>query len=277
MQLMEDSNLWHCQIIDGRRLPRTFSAEIYRSGLRYKPENGDIFIAEFPKCGAHWVTELLAASFQVCKGLEPGDTFLEKFGMDGILDAPKPRIVRTHLPPNLVPYSSNAKYIVLLRNPKDCCVSLYNRAKSQPTDALSDVTFDEFFELFVNGLTYFGSYFEFVRSWWAERHDPKALFITYESMHADIRGSVLKITDFVDHAMSKELRESEAKMKAVLKRIELPSMKAKYAAQFVRKGVVGDWKNFLSPDQARCMEKTFFREMKGTSIPDLWKDVDWLL
>lgn len=274
---MKDRDRPYYQIVDGFRLPGAYSEDNYRSCLRYVPDDDDIIIAEFPKCGSHWVTELLTASFQVGKGLEPGVTFLERFGLDGILKVKKPRIVQTHLPSNLLPLSLHSKHIVLLRNPKDCCVSFYHHSRNIPIYSFADGTFDEFFEIFLEGLTDFGSYYDFVRSWYEGRRNRKALFVTYESMHADIQGAVLKITDFVDHAMSEELRKNESKMKFVLEKINLVTMKTKYPVQYVRKGVVGDWKNYFSQDQARRMEERFFREMNGTSVSHLWKDVDWLL
>ncbi|KAG8175102.1 hypothetical protein JTE90_014683 [Oedothorax gibbosus] len=45
------------------------------------------------------------------------------------------------------------------------------------------------------------------------------------------------------------------------------------ALTLVRKGVVGDWKNHLSPDQNRRMEERFRERTKGTDIPELWKDI----
>ncbi|CAN7988224.1 unnamed protein product [Ixodes hexagonus] len=265
------------QIVDGHRLPGPFSEEVYRSGLLYKPEEGDIILDTFPKSGTHWVVQILKASYEVCKGVAPGSCFLEKFGLDGTLKAGRPRIVYTHLPLSLLPFSPSAKYIYVARNPKDCCVSFYHHTKNISAYGFQDGTFDEFFEIFVDGLTDFGNYYESVRSWYAKRDEPNVLLLTYESLHADIRGSVLKIAGFVDQALAVELARDEDKMQAVLEKSNVDRMKNEFPIQFVRKGVVGDWKNYFSAEQSRKLEARFFREMEGTTVPALWKDVDWLL
>ncbi|KFM75288.1 hypothetical protein X975_15691, partial [Stegodyphus mimosarum] len=45
------------------------------------------------------------------------------------------------------------------------------------------------------------------------------------------------------------------------------------AVQFVRKGIVGDWRSYFSPEQNARLEKKFRERTAGTDIPDLWKDV----
>lgn len=275
---MKERDRPFCQIVDGHRLPGSFSEEVYRSGLLYKPEEGDLIVAAFPKCGTHWVTEMLKASYEVCKGVTPGITFLEMFGLDGILKANKPKIVFTHLPfDRAPPFSSTNKYIVLARNPKDCCVSFYNHTKNLPPYGFTDGTFDEYFEIFLDGRTDFGNYYETLRSWYAVRDRPNVLLVTYESLHADLVGSILKIVGFVDQDMAKQLAADTVKMQAVLEKITLDNMKKQFAISFVRKGIVGDWKNYFSEEQSRRLEDRFFKEMEGTSVPDLWSNVDWLV
>ncbi|XP_013793546.1 sulfotransferase 1C2-like [Limulus polyphemus] len=42
---------------------------------------------------------------------------------------------------------------------------------------------------------------------------------------------------------------------------------------FIRKGIVGDWKNYLSPEQSERLAKKFKEKTKGTDIPKLWPDM----
>ncbi|KAG0444378.1 hypothetical protein HPB47_013859 [Ixodes persulcatus] len=265
------------QMIDGFRLPGFFSEEVYRSGLRYQPEESDIILVTFPKCGTHWVLEIVKACFQVCRGVTPGWSFLELHGLDGILKADRPRIISTHLPFHLTPFSPCTKYIYVARNPKDCCVSFYHHTKAYTGYCFQDGTFDEYFELFIEGLTDFGSYYENLISWYAKKDEPNVLFLTYESIHADMKRSVLKIAGFIDGELAKELAKDEAKMAVVIDSTSMTEMVKNWGVQFVRKGVVGDWNNYFSKEQSERLEKKFFKEMEGTSVPSLWDDVDWLL
>ncbi|XP_077538488.1 sulfotransferase ssu-1-like isoform X2 [Haemaphysalis longicornis] len=266
----------YCRIVDGHRLPGTFSEEVYRSGLQYRPEEGDVVLDTFPKCGTHWVTGILKAAYQVCKGLTPGSVFLEKFGIEGVENCPRPRIVKTHLPFKLVPFSSAAKYIYVIRNPKDCCVSFYHHTRTIPAYKFHDGTFDEYFEIFLDGRTDFGSYYESLRSWYAKRDEPNVLFLTYEGMHEDVSGSVLKITRFVDGALADELARNEDKTKVVLEKSSVATLRKEFDVEFVRKGTVGDWRNYFSAEQSRRLEERFFSEMAGTDIAKLWSSRIWL-
>ncbi|XP_029850397.2 sulfotransferase ssu-1-like [Ixodes scapularis] len=266
------------QIIDGFRLPGYFSEEVYRSGLRYQPEETDIVLVTVPKAGTHWILEIVRACFRVSRGVTPGWSFLEVHGLDGTLRADRPRIIFTHLPFHLAPFSPSTKYIYVARNPKDCCVSFYHHTKTYTDYCFQDGTFDdEYFELFIEGLTDFGSYFENLLSWYAKNDEHNVLFLTYESIHADMKGSVLKMAGFIDGELAKELAEDEAKMTDIIDSTSMTEMVKDWGVQFVRKGVVGDWRNYFSKEQSERLKKKLFKEMKGTSVLSLWDDLDWLL
>lgn len=42
---------------------------------------------------------------------------------------------------------------------------------------------------------------------------------------------------------------------------------------FLFAGIVGDYKNYLSPEQNRRLEEKFREKTKGTDLPELWKDI----
>ncbi|GFY63962.1 sulfotransfer_1 domain-containing protein, partial [Trichonephila inaurata madagascariensis] len=41
---------------------------------------------------------------------------------------------------------------------------------------------------------------------------------------------------------------------------------------FIRKGVVGDWRNYFSPTQNARLEKKFRERTVGTDLQSLWRD-----
>ncbi|GBM64893.1 hypothetical protein AVEN_119472-1, partial [Araneus ventricosus] len=41
---------------------------------------------------------------------------------------------------------------------------------------------------------------------------------------------------------------------------------------FIRKGIVGDWRNHFSPSQNARLEKKTREKFAGTGLQDLWKD-----
>ncbi|CAN7981792.1 unnamed protein product [Ixodes pacificus] len=97
------------QIIDGFRLPGFFSEEVYRSGLRYQPEETDIILVTVLKAGTHWILEIVKACFRVVRCVSAGWSLLEMHGLDGILKAERPRVIFTHLPFHLTPFSPSTK------------------------------------------------------------------------------------------------------------------------------------------------------------------------
>lgn len=80
---------------------------------------------------------------------------------------------------------------------KDCCVSFYHHTENIAGYNFQGGSFDDFFELFINGLTDFGDYFDCVMSWYEHRNDPNVLFIAYEELKKDNVENVLKIAEFM--------------------------------------------------------------------------------
>ncbi|GBN77502.1 Sulfotransferase 1C2, partial [Araneus ventricosus] len=95
------------------------------------------------------------------------------------------------------PWSEQAKYIYVARNPKDCCVSYFHHTKNLPQHGFKG-DFDEYFELFLSGKVDYGDYFDHLMEWYEHRNDPNVLFMTYEQIQEDTETSVLKMASFID-------------------------------------------------------------------------------
>jgi len=120
--------------------------------------------------------------------------------------------------------------------------------------------FDEFFELFLQDQTAYGSYWENLRSWWVLRRQPNMLVLSYEEMHADLGAVVLAVAAFLGRELS------AAQVAAIAGHCSLESMRANPMTnassmpanpgegQFLRKGTVGNWRQYLSPNQDRRMD-----------------------
>lgn len=44
--------------------------------------------------------------------------------------------------------------------------------------------------------------------------------------------------------------------------------------EFVRKGIVGDWKSYFSQEQIKRMKALIEKKTNGSDVMNLWKDVD---
>ncbi|GBO18307.1 hypothetical protein AVEN_9216-1, partial [Araneus ventricosus] len=54
---------WY-QDVDGFRITGFLSVDTYKSALAYKPRPDDIFIVAYPKCGTHWIQNILGCIFR---------------------------------------------------------------------------------------------------------------------------------------------------------------------------------------------------------------------
>ena len=57
-----------------------------------------------------------------------------------------------------------------------------------------DLSWDEFVEY---GDVSFGSWWDHVPEWWAQRDEPNVLFLKYEDIKKDLKANVKTIADFI--------------------------------------------------------------------------------
>ncbi|KFM75287.1 Sulfotransferase 1C2, partial [Stegodyphus mimosarum] len=112
------------QDVDGFRIPGMFSAEAFRSALAYKPRPDDLIIATYPKCGTTWVQNIVACIYRNGRPFKSAleflnhTPFLEMAGAEAAATMTRPGALKVHLPFHLTPWSDEAKYIFVARNPK---------------------------------------------------------------------------------------------------------------------------------------------------------------
>ncbi|KAH9374969.1 hypothetical protein HPB48_004194 [Haemaphysalis longicornis] len=99
------------------------------------------------------------------------------------------------------------RYIYVTRNPYDCCVSYFHHIRDSPVYRYTDATFDDFLDVFIEGLVSCGDYFDHLLSWYEHRADDNVLLLTYEDLKEDTRGAVIKIADFLGNQYAQELRK----------------------------------------------------------------------
>ncbi|CAN7938709.1 unnamed protein product [Ixodes hexagonus] len=305
--------------VDGYYISSGFHEECVRSAMGYKPVPGDVFIVSYPKCGTTWMQHIV---YNIFKGRAPPsdimDTFtempfLEMQGAESAEQMPRPGAIKTHMPFRFQPFSKDAKYIYITRNPYDCCVSFFYHTKGMPEYQFTDGTFDEFFEMFIDGKADFGDYFDHLLSWYKHRNDPSVFFLTYEDLKRDTTSWVLKVADFLGEEYGKKLRADQRALEQVLKKTNVGSMKQDVnkglesffdvvmaipedkrprwlnltvaamgeetlkkpmMTDFVRKGVVGDWKSHFSAEQVRRLKERIASKTRGSDVMDLWKEID---
>jgi hypothetical protein len=290
-------------VIQGFKFATCFSKENIESGLAYQARSDDLFIVTYPKNGTTWsqhIVMLILNDGEIPEkvkenGIYAVSPFLEAEGKESSENLKRPAAIKTHLDYRLQPKHPDAKYIVVLRNAKDACVSFYYHTSMFPSYEFRGRSFGDFFKYWMLGEVECGDYFDWVLSWWNRRHDKNILFILYEDMKNKPEDSVLKIAEFIDPKYKKKLLENDNEiLKKVLEKSSFEFMKAtvnKTMAKrvneresnpsqrvaeddfkFIRKGVIGDWRSHFTEDENRQIEQRFKEKFAGTGLDLLWKE-----
>jgi hypothetical protein len=271
---------------DGFRMPMGFPVESFDSGQRYRAAPGDVFVATYPKCGTTWLQYIVYLLLHDGRPLAPAESIndvfphLEEVGEAFVRALPEPRLIKTHLPFARTPWSPRAKYIYVARNPFDCAVSFYHHTRGFARHYdFADGTWETFFECFLHGEVDFGDYFDHLLSWWPHRADANLLFLTYEQMLVDPAQAVLALAEFLGGRASALARDASC-LAGVVRDSNFDEMRRdqrRWSSErpasmpaFVRKGVVGDWANHFSSEQARQLAAKFRSRTAATDIEGLW-------
>ena len=86
--------------------------------------------------------------------------------VDQAKNAPSPRVIKTHLPFEMLPPNllDTCKVIFVGRSPKDCCVSFYNHYLNlHHLEYKFKGEFSDFAELFMKGMVQFGNYWTMLK------------------------------------------------------------------------------------------------------------------
>lgn len=238
--------------------------------------------------------------------------FIDMIGAEAAENPSRSGPIMTHLPPNVLKPVQGCRYIYVTRNPYDCAVSFYHFIKGFTLKTVTDVSFEKFLSMFLAGKVIYGDYFDHLLPWYEHRADENVLFLTYEQLKQETEGQVLKIADFLGEDHGAALRQDEALFRRILDACSLENMKTFFrdppaerikeivqavkdvslksteplnsgpegkhekheGSGFVRKGIVGDWKNYFSPEQLEQTKAWIASKTSGSNVMDLWRDID---
>uniref|UniRef100_A0A8B9PHQ2 Sulfotransferase n=1 Tax=Apteryx owenii TaxID=8824 RepID=A0A8B9PHQ2_APTOW len=200
---------------------------------------------------------------------------------DTLQDTAGHRLITTHLPARVLApalQQSKAKVIYVARNPKDVAVSFYHfhrLAKFLPDPG----SFDAFLLQFLEGTVQYGSWFEHVKGWLGQRQALDIFYVTYEELHQDLRGAAERLGTFLGLSLGPETLDSleqhcsfaAMRDNAMANYSLIPCEIMDHSqGRFMRKGVVGDWRQHFSPRQNALFDRVYQREMRDAALRAPW-------
>ena len=171
-----------------------------------------------------------------------------------------PKVIKTHLPGNILNDAlrkGNPKVIIVLRNPKDVLVSEYHFYRMSCDFGKFRGSWDEFFEMFKNKELFFGFWFDHVLSWLGKKDLKNHYFVKYEDLKKKPLETVSGIAEFLKVSFNQKQLEDlvlytsfdKFKTNKMVNREQVVWFDHE-ASKFMRKGVVGDWRNYYSQEQS---------------------------
>lgn len=186
------------------------STESFARAAAYVPRPEDVFVVTQMKCGTTWMQHVvyevlhrghgdLVASGRAMYALSPWIEGRKSIPIEHSVplgtDHPS-RIIKTHLPASLCPYSAAAKYIYVARHPVSCFASCIDFVDTNVGGMAPDLP--AFVTWFTSrDLMWWGTWTDHVKGWWARREAPNVLFVFFEDMKKDLAAVVRQVAAFL--------------------------------------------------------------------------------
>nr|QWJ73429.1 sulfotransferase 5b 1-4 [Isatis tinctoria] len=192
----------------------------------------------------------------------------------------------THLPHGLLPETfskSGCKMVYIWRDPKDTFISAWFYLTKQKKENSPLNSLEKCFDMFCRGLSCYGPYLDHVFSYWkAYQENPdQILFLKYETVRADPLPYVKRLAEFMGYGFTSE-EEKEGVVEKLVNLCSFETLKNLEAnkgdkeredrpsgfpnSAYFRKGKVGDWHNYLTPEMAARIDDLMEEKFKGTDL-----------
>ncbi len=262
--------------------------------FRFEPEDGDVFVATQMKCGTTWMQQIVYEILMHGHGNLGDDghrhicavsPWIESFDNVDIDDAPRlgrngRRVIKTHLPASLCPYSARAKYVYVTRHPVSCFAStldfsilLWGPLSPPPPRLL---------EIFCSRRMWWGPWPAHVAGWWEwSRRYSNVLFVRFEDMRADLPAVAAAVARFLGEDLS------EAELGEVVRKSDFAYMKEReelfemspptpfsVVGGFLKSGRADRYRDTDDATRRRIIEYCR-RELEATGVPiaELYPDI----
>ncbi|KAJ4830084.1 hypothetical protein Tsubulata_039161 [Turnera subulata] len=257
----------------------------------FEAQNTDTIVATFPKAGTTWMKALSFAvltraqhspSQSPLLSTNPHDLVpyleLKLYKNKQIPDlsalSSSPRIFAVHVPYQSLPESvknSACKIVYLGRNPLDTFVSFWHFLnKSAGKGGGETLPLEECFDDFCQGVVACGPFFDHVLGYWKQslerpdKEDPStqlkrlAEFLGCPfSVEEERDGVIQEITKLCSFNVLKDMEHNKTGKSPIANFDN---------TDFFRRGVVGDWINFLTPEMGERLSNIMEQKLAGSGL-----------
>ncbi|CAH1777002.1 unnamed protein product [Owenia fusiformis] len=231
----------------------------FESFKDFKAREDDVIVSSYPKSGHHWMNEvvyMLQHGTTESANISKGRNFIEVKTMEELESMPSPRLLLTHLKYEHIPkdmLSKGCKMFYMYRNPKDVAVSYFYHIIA--LESLYDYTggWNEYFDIMLKEQHEYGRWLDSV-PYWLEKSKgiPEILVFSYENLKKDFINTAKKLSAHIGKTYTDEFFENLAEacsIDTMKKNDSLDFARLKSGKPLIRKGQVGNWKNYFTVAQ----------------------------
>jgi len=261
----------------------------------YVPTSHDVFVATFAKSGTNWMMQIVhqllfhgQGEYDHIHDVIPWPDMnsagpLRRYAIP--VDDPSvwmaspehKRVIKTHFDWELIPYSEDARYIMVIRDPKDIFVSSYFFFVQGGFLRALVSSGDLWYRLFLSErFPVGGSWALNTAGYWAQHHRPNVLVLSFKSMKRDLRATVLHVAEFLNLDLPDAILDEVCRKSSFdyMKQIDQKFRSWKITpwgspASMMRKGAQGGSSELLTPARQREMDAYWMAELKrlGSDFP----------
>ncbi|MEM7117151.1 MAG: sulfotransferase domain-containing protein [Chloroflexota bacterium] len=258
--------------------------------VNYRPGKHDVIVPTYPKTGTTWMLQMAhqiaflgAGDFEHQYDVMPWPDKLiplpDNIALDDMSVAEGSptglRVIKSHLEAEFIPYTADAKYISVIRDPKDMLVSMVHFENGFNKMLFGDIVpVASWVEAFQGEKFLYQPWAEFIDSWWSLGKHDNVLVVTYEEMKTEGVGMIERVAAFLGVALTAVQldkvaeRTSFAYMKANEHLFAQPAWEEGYVP-LMRSGQSGIAKELLSLEQQQQIDAFCLRELAriGSDFP----------
>ena len=165
------------------------------------------------------------------------------------------------------------KIIQVTRNPRDTLVSYYKFYCMNEQLGAFIGTWADFFDLIKAKELAGGDYFDHQAEWYSYNKARKnSLILNFESMKLDLKGHVLKLSDFLGKKISDKVLETIVQRTTYSNMVKdsmlnpMPENIPFFRKDFMRGGKIGSWKDCFTKEQIEFIDEKSEKILKPVGL-----------